>query len=60
MVEQNNSLREWNRLDIEEQTTLRIEYGHYPDLLPTTCSLETRVERSRNWLRDEKGIIYSE
>ena len=55
MVEQNNSLREWNTLDIEEQTTLRIEYGHCLDSLPPTCSLETKIERFRNWLRDEKA-----
>lgn len=52
--------RDWRSLDAGEQTAIRIEYGHYLDSLPPTCSLETKIERFRNWLREEKGIEYRE
>lgn len=55
-----DNLRDWNSLDAEEQTAIRIEYGRYLDSLPPTCSLDTKIERFRSWLRDEKGIEYNE
>jgi hypothetical protein len=47
----------WNQLSSERQTELRIEYGHFLDSLPPTCSLETRIERFSRWLQ-ERGIRY--
>jgi hypothetical protein len=44
-------IRTWSSLDPDEQTTLRIEYGYYLDSLPPTCSLQTKLERFRRWLR---------
>lgn len=52
------TLRRWQDLDDSEQTDLLIGFGHYQDTLPPTCSLETKVERFRRWLR-EQGIDYS-
>ena len=52
-------LRPWDRLDAREQTDLRVAFGHYLDRLPPTCSLETKVERFRTWLR-EGGVDYGE
>jgi hypothetical protein len=51
-------LREWGLLEHEEQTAIRIEYGRYLDSLPPTCSMETKIERFRSWLRQEKGIDF--
>ena len=53
-----SSLRDWNSLDSDEQTAIRVEYGLFLDTLPPTCSLETKIERFRNWLREHKGIEY--
>jgi hypothetical protein len=58
MVDTSDHMRDWDTLDTEEQTTLRIEYGYYLDSLPPTCSLETKIERFRNWLREHKRINY--
>ena len=58
MSDTSNILRDWESLDSEEQTAIRIEYGRYLDSLPPTCSLETKIERFRNWLREQKGIDY--
>jgi hypothetical protein len=44
-------------LSSKEQLQLQVEYGHYLDSLPTTCSLETKIERFQNWLV-ERGIDY--
>lgn len=52
-------LTPWEQLSGERQSELRIEYGHYLDTLPTTCSLETKIERFRNWLH-ELGIRYAD
>jgi hypothetical protein len=41
-----------NQLSSERHTRLRIEYGHYLESLPSTCSLETRIERFRSWLQE--------
>lgn len=49
--------KEWNDLGSDEQTRLLVEYGHYLDQLPPTCSMETKVERLRRWLA-ERGIEY--
>jgi hypothetical protein len=40
----------WDQLTGEEQTRLRVEYGHYLDQLPPTCSLEEKSVRFANWL----------
>ena len=58
MAPTSNTLRDWDSLDPDEQTAIRIEYGRYLDSLPPTCSLETKIERFRNWLREQKGIDY--
>jgi hypothetical protein len=48
----------WEQLSKEQQTQLRIEYGYYLDQLPSTCSLESKIERFRNWLAD-RNIVYT-
>jgi len=58
MAPTSKTLRDWDSLDPDEQTAIRIEYGRYLDSLPPTCSLETKIERFRNWLREQKGIDY--
>lgn len=50
-------LRVWTDLEEEEQTRLRIAFGHYLDTLPPTCSLETKIERFRRWLA-ARGVDY--
>ena len=60
MTGNHDKLRDWRSLDAEAQTAVRIEHGHYLDSLPPTCSLETKIERFRNWLRDKEGIEYRE
>ncbi|MGD8207159.1 MAG: hypothetical protein PVH47_03680 [Thiohalocapsa sp.] len=50
-------LRPWDSLDDRTQTELRVAFGHYLDDLPPTCSLETKIERFRSWLR-ERGVDY--
>lgn len=50
-------LRPWTELTEEEQTRLRIAYGHHLDTLPPTCSLETKIERFRHWLASQ-GVDY--
>ncbi|MFB1488639.1 MULTISPECIES: hypothetical protein [unclassified Thiocapsa] len=52
-------LRPWDSLDEEEQTDLRVAFGHYLDTLPPTCSLETKVQRFRTWLQDF-GVDYQD
>lgn len=52
-------LRGWDSLDPEEQIRLRVEYGRWLDQMPPTCSMETKIERFRTWLREEKGIDWS-
>jgi hypothetical protein len=56
--EASGSTRRWDALDDEEQTELRIAFGYYLDGLSPTCSIETKVARFRDWLR-ERGIEYS-
>jgi len=50
-------LTPWEQLSSERQIQLRDEYGRYLDSLPPTCSLETKIERFRHWLK-ERGIYY--
>jgi hypothetical protein len=57
MSEAKPELRPWDGLDAQEQTEFRVAFGHYLDSLPPTCSLETKVERFRSWLRDH-GVDY--
>lgn len=52
MGNENSELRPWKRLDAEEQTDLRVAFGHDLDTLPPTCSLERKVERFRSWLQN--------
>jgi hypothetical protein len=47
----------WEVLPEERQIRLRVEFGHYLDTLPPTCSLETKIERFRRWLQ-ERGVSY--
>lgn len=58
MPETPKPVRDWNSLSPDEQTRLRVEYGHWLDRLPPTCSMQTKIERFRGWLRDEKGVDY--
>lgn len=51
------TLRLWDDIDPLEQTDLREAFGHYQDGLPLTCSMETKVERFRQWLR-ERGVLW--
>ncbi|MCU0834221.1 MAG: hypothetical protein MUC77_07245 [Chromatiaceae bacterium] len=51
-------LRDWDTLDPEEQIALRVEYGRWLDNQPPTCSLETKIERFRTWLRELHGVEY--
>jgi hypothetical protein len=47
----------WDSLSPERQIALRVEYGHYLDSLPPTCSLEEKDIRFARWLA-ERGIGY--
>ena len=51
-----STLRPWSSLSTDEQTALRIAFGHYLDGLPPTCSLETK-QRFCSWL-EEQGVDY--
>ncbi len=50
-------LIQWDDLDQEQQTGLLVEFGHYLDTLPPTCSMQTKNERFTAWLAD-RNIIY--
>lgn len=58
MTDTTAPLRDWKALDSEEQIALRVEYGHWLDTQPPTCSLVTKIERFRTWLRERKDIDY--
>ena len=58
-AESSGAWREWSALTPEEQTALRIEFGHVQDSLPPTCSMDTKTERFRQWLATEKRVRYS-
>ena len=47
--------RDWHDLAADEQLALREAYGRYLDGLPTTCDLDTKIQRFRRWL-GERGI----
>jgi hypothetical protein len=51
MNHEDPKLRPWECLDEREQTELRTAFGYDLDRLPPTCSLETKIERFRRWLR---------
>ena len=57
--EQERKMRPWTSLESEEQTNLRVAFGHYLDTLPRTCSLEVKVERFRAWLQSQ-GVDYQD
>ncbi len=42
----------WDELDAQRQLELRIEYGHYLDKLPASCSLEEKIARVARWLAE--------
>ncbi|MEN8174938.1 MAG: hypothetical protein ABFS23_04200 [Pseudomonadota bacterium] len=48
----------WSDLSDAGQLRLREDYGRYLDSLPPTCSLETKIERFRRWLREEHQIVF--
>ncbi len=50
-------LKPWRSLSSEQQVQIQVEYGHYLDSLPPTCSLETKIERFQHWLV-ERGNDY--
>jgi hypothetical protein len=56
---ESGNLTPWDSLPEGRQLQLREEYGHYLDLLPPTCSLDSKIERFRRWLQ-ERGIGYPE
>ncbi|EAR09932.1 hypothetical protein [Reinekea blandensis] len=58
-VEPFEDWQEWSALTPEEQTTLQIEFGHFLDTLPPTCSMDAKKERFRQWLATEKRVRYS-
>lgn len=58
MTDTTDPLRDWESLDSEEQIALRVEYGRWLDTQPPTCSLATKIERFRTWLRERKGVDY--
>ena len=58
MADDANKLRDWDSLEPDEQTSIQVEYGYYLDRLPPTCSMESKIERFRNWLKSEKGVHY--
>jgi hypothetical protein len=51
------NLTPWDSLPEDRQLELREQYGRYLDALPPTCSLDSKIERFRRWLR-ERGIGY--
>jgi hypothetical protein len=57
---QQASMGDWGFLAPEQQTAFRIEYGHYPEGPPPTCSPQGKVQRFRASLRGERGIKYSD
>ena len=59
MNNEKSELRPWKTLDPEEQTDLRVVFGHFLDTLPPTCSLERKVERFRSWLQNH-GVDYQD
>jgi hypothetical protein len=52
-----NGERRWDELTAQEQVELRVAFGHFLDLLPATCSLETKLQRFQAWLA-ERGIDF--
>jgi hypothetical protein len=57
MIEPARPLHPWDNLDQDRQTALRIAFGHWLDTQPPTCSMDTKIERFRHWLR-ERGVDY--
>ncbi|MCW8964657.1 MAG: hypothetical protein OQL16_12735 [Gammaproteobacteria bacterium] len=48
-------LRPWESLTTDEQLKLQVEYGHYLDSLPPSCSMETEIERFRSWQAERES-----
>lgn len=53
----NDDLTPWENLAPERQLELRVEYGHYLDSLPPTCSPEEKNRRFARWLA-ERGVAF--
>ena len=58
MTDDASKLRDWDSLEPEEQTSIRVEYSYYLDTQPPCCSLGSKIARFRYWLETEKGIQY--
>jgi hypothetical protein len=56
MSKEQPPIKDWNALDPDEQTALRVEYGYDLDTLPPTCSLQSKIGRVQRWLREAKGV----
>ena len=48
----------WDELSPEEQLRLRVDYGHYLEQLPPTCSLEEKNARFVRWLAAH-GVLFN-
>jgi len=46
-------MKNWDDLHRDEQIRLLIEYGHYQDQLPPTCSMDSKEIRLRDWLAEQ-------
>ena len=57
MTADDGDFKAWHDLPARRQLELREEYGHYLDRLPPTCSMQSKVERFRLWLR-KRGVFY--
>jgi hypothetical protein len=46
MSKEQPPLKDWNAMEPDEQTTLRVEYGHYLDTLPQPARSKARSTAS--------------
>jgi len=58
MSAQDQPLTPWDPLSPGKQLELRESYGHYPDSLPPTRSMETIIEHFQRWLAEEHDVSY--
>lgn len=52
-------MTDWKYLERDEQIRLREAFGHYLDTLPPSCSLDMKIARFDDWLR-QQGICYQD